>query len=461
MCERTNTPLRGVITTLVVVLFIIPGILETVAWMLLLSPRIGLINLGLRELTGMQGLSLNVYTLQGMIWAESINLYPIVFLLMSAAFRSQDVAMEEASLTCGAGNFTTLRKITLRLVTPAMLSVVLSVVLITFIRAMEAFEVPALIGVRAGIFVFTTKIYGALQRLRPHYGIAGAYSVILLVMSFVGVFFYYRVTRTAEKFTTTTGKGYRPRRIDMGAWKYVTSLSCLLILGVTVILPLANLIWASLTPYMAVPSIEILRRLSLDSYQEVFEHPFARKAFINSVLLSFGSATAVMLLTSCIAWITVKSRLKGRFLLDNLAFLPIAIPGIVLGMSLLVVYLTLPIPIYGTLWILFIAYMTKYLPYGIRTASATMIQISNELEEASMASGATWLQTFRKIILPLLMPGFLAGWIYIAVVSLRELSTSILLYTQQSIVLSILVFDLWEDGLYSSVSALGVLMVIF
>ena len=457
MCERTNTPLRGVITTLVVVLFIIPGILETVAWMLLLSPRIGLINLGLRELTGMQGLSLNVYTLQGMIWAESINLYPIVFLLMSAAFRSQDVAMEEASLTCGAGNFTTLRKITLRLVTPAMLSVVL----ITFIRAMEAFEVPALIGVRAGIFVFTTKIYGALQRLRPHYGIAGAYSVILLVMSFVGVFFYYRVTRTAEKFTTTTGKGYRPRRIDMGAWKYVTSLSCLLILGVTVILPLANLIWASLTPYMAVPSIEILRRLSLDSYQEVFEHPFARKAFINSVLLSFGSATAVMLLTSCIAWITVKSRLKGRFLLDNLAFLPIAIPGIVLGMSLLVVYLTLPIPIYGTLWILFIAYMTKYLPYGIRTASATMIQISNELEEASMASGATWLQTFRKIILPLLMPGFLAGWIYIAVVSLRELSTSILLYTQQSIVLSILVFDLWEDGLYSSVSALGVLMVIF
>lgn len=309
MCERTNTPLRGVITTLVVVLFIIPGILETVAWMLLLSPRIGLINLGLRELTGMQGLSLNVYTLQGMIWAESINLYPIVFLLMSAAFRSQDVAMEEASLTCGAGNFTTLRKITLRLVTPAMLSVVL----ITFIRAMEAFEVPALIGVRAGIFVFTTKIYGALQRLRPHYGIAGAYSVILLVMSFVGVFFYYRVTRTAEKFTTTTGKGYRPRRIDMGAWKYVTSLSCLLILGVTVILPLANLIWASLTPYMAVPSIEILRRLSLDSYQEVFEHPFARKAFINSVLLSFGSATAVMLLTSCIAWITVSPASKDAF----------------------------------------------------------------------------------------------------------------------------------------------------
>jgi len=168
-----------------------------------------------------------------------------------------------------------------------------------------------------------------------------------------------------------------------------------------------------------------------------------------------------MLLTSIISWITVKSKLPGRVVLDNLAFLPIAIPGLVLGVSLLVLYLTIPIPIYGTLWILLIAYLTKYLPYGIRAASASMIQIGNELEEASVASGASWLQTFRKILLPLLMPGFVAGWVYIAIVSLRELSTSILLYTQDTIVLSILVFDLWESGLYNSVSALGVLMVVF
>ncbi|MGH7774891.1 MAG: ABC transporter permease [Candidatus Binatia bacterium] len=457
VCERTNAPLRGITTALVIVLFIIPGILETVAWILLLSPQIGLINLGIRQFRWMPDFSFNVYSLGGMIWAESMNLYPLVFLLMSAAFRSQDVAMEEASLTCGAGNFATLRKITLRLVTPAMLSVVL----ITFIRAVESFEVPALIGVRAGVFVFTTKIYSALQRLRPHYGIAGAYSVTLLLLSIIGVFFYYRMTKAAERFATITGKGYRPRRIDMGAWKYLVGFSCLLIVGVTVILPLTNLIWSSLTPYMAVPSLEMVPKLSLKSYQELFQFPFAHKAFFNSMLLSFGSATAVMLLTSCISWITVKSQIRGSFIIDNLAFLPIAIPGIVLGVSLLVLYLTIPIPIYGTLWILFIAYMTKYLPYGIRATSASMIQIGKELEEASVVSGASWLQTFRKILLPLLMPGFVAGWIYIAVVSLRELSTSILLYTQESIVLSILVFDLWESGLYSSVSALGVLMALF
>jgi iron(III) transport system permease protein len=457
LCERTNSPFRGVIATLIIILFIIPGILETVAWILLLSPKIGLVNLTLQYITGVPGLVLDIYSFGGMVWAEAMGLYPLVFLLMSAAFRSQDILMEEASLACGAGTFTTLRKITLKLVTPALLSVFL----IVFVRAVEAFEVPALIGIRAGIFVFTTKIYGALQRLRPYYGVAGAYALILLLVSTLGLYFYYRATRAAERFATITGKGYRPTRIDLGGWKYVCGLSGLMLTAFTTLLPVANLIWSSLTPYMARPSLEMVSQLSFKSYHQLYDFPFATQAFWNSVMLSFGSATVVMLVTSCAAWITVKSRLPGRFLIDNLAFLPIAIPGIVLGVSLLVLYLTVPIPIYGTLWILLIAYVTKYLPYGIRSASASMIQIGRELEEASAASGASWLQTFRKVLLPLLMPGFVAGWIYIAVVSLRELSTSILLYTQESIVLSILVFDLWESGLYNSVAALGVLMVAF
>ncbi|HWP57929.1 MAG TPA: iron ABC transporter permease [Candidatus Acidoferrales bacterium] len=457
ICERTNAPFRGWVSTFVLILFIIPGILETVAWILLLSPQIGLVNLALRWLTRDPDFAFNVYSFAGMVWCEAMGLYPLVFLLMSAAFRSQDVAMEEASLACGASNFTTLRRITLRLVTPAMLSVFL----IVFIRAVEAFEVPALIGVRAEFFVFTTKIYSALQRLRPQYGIAGAYAMVLLLISVAGLSLYYRMTKAAEKYATITGKSYRPRRVDLGGWRYLAGATALLITGATTLLPVINLIWSSLTPYMSAPSREMVSRLSWRSYQQLFSFPFAQQAFWNSVILSFSSATAVMLVTSCIAWITVKSKMPGRLLIDNLAFIPIAIPGIVMGISILVLYLTVPIPIYGTLWILFVAYMTKYLPYGIRAASASMIQISKELEEASVASGAGWLQTFRKILLPLLMPGFVAGWVYIAVISLRELSTSILLYTQDTIVLSILVFDLWDSGRYSSVSALGVLMVLF
>jgi iron(III) transport system permease protein len=217
--------------------------------------------------------------------------------------------------------------------------------------------------------------------------------------------------------------------------------------------------------------MELVEKLTLANYYYVLTYPLALTAFKNSFYLSVGSATLVMLLTSVIAWITVKSKLPGRGFLDSMAFIPIAMPGIVLGVSLIWVYLTLAkisesatilsfLNIYGTMWILLLAYITKFMPYGIRTASASMIQINKELEEASLASGGTWFQTFRKVILPLLMPGFVAGWIYISIISLRELSTSILLYSYNSTVLSIMAFDLWEGGQYTYVCALGVLMVL-
>jgi iron(III) transport system permease protein len=167
-----------------------------------------------------------------------------------------------------------------------------------------------------------------------------------------------------------------------------------------------------------------------------------------------------MLLTSIISWITVRTRIPGRSLLDAVTFLPITFPGIVLGVSLIWVYLTLPIPIYGTLWILLVAYITRYMPYGIRTVSSSMVQIHAELEEAAHISGASWLQTFGRIILPLLRPGLVAGWIYVVIVSMRELSSSILLYSSRSLILSVLIFDLWDGGQFTIVAALSVLMIV-
>jgi iron(III) transport system permease protein len=227
-----------------------------------------------------------------------------------------------------------------------------------------------------------------------------------------------------------------------------------------VALPVFILLWVSLTPYYGVPSWELLQRATLDAYRYVLHYPMALRAFTNSVYLAAGSATAVMLLTSIVAWITVKSRLPGRAVLDNLTFIPIAFPGIVLGVSLIWVSLTLVPLIYGTFWLLLIAYVTRFMPYGIRAASASMIQIGDELQEAALACGSSWRQAFQRVILPLLMPGFVAGWIYVSIVSLRELSTSILLYSPQSVVLSILAFDMWEGGQYNYVAALGVIMVL-
>jgi iron(III) transport system permease protein len=454
--ERTNTPFKKVFVVMALIPFIIPGILSTIAWILLLSPKIGLINLVVKAALGLEAAPFNIYSMGGMVWAEAIHLYPLVFLLMSASFRNMDTSLEEAALTAGSSTFTTFWKVTLPLMRPAMFGVLL----VMFIRGMEAFEVPALVGVPAKISVFTTKIFLAIHQFPSDFGLAGAYAVTLLLISATGVLIYQRVTRKEERFATVTGKGYRPRVIDLGPWKYATCATAFFIFLLAVICPVFILLWSSFIPYYGIPSMELVAKLTLANYQYVLTYPLALTAFKNSFYLSVGSATLVMMLTSVIAWITVKSKLPGRVFLDNLTFIPIAMPGIVLGVSLIWVYLTLPIPIYGTIWVLLLAYITKFMPYGIRAASASMIQINKELEEASLTSGGTWLQTFTKIILPLLMPGFVAGWIYISIISLRELSTSILLYSYNSTVLSIMAFDLWEGGQYTYVCALGVLMVL-
>ncbi|HEX9264431.1 MAG TPA: iron ABC transporter permease [Candidatus Binatia bacterium] len=454
--ERTNTPFKKLFVVMSLIPFIIPGILSTISWILLLSPKIGLINIAVKDVLGLETAPFNVYSMWGMIWAEAIHLYPLVFLLMSAAFRNMDTSLEEAALASGSSTFQTFCHVTLPLMRPAMFGLLL----INFVRGIEAFEVPALIGVPAKISVFTTKIFLAIHQFPSDFGLAGAYAVTLLAISTVGVLLYGRLTRKEERYATVTGKGYRPRVIDLGSWKYFTLGVSFLIFFLAVILPVFVLLWSSFIPYYGVPSRELMAKMTFANYQYIINYPLALTAFKNSFYLSVGSATLVMLLTSVIAWITVKTRLPGRAFLDNLTFIPIAMPGIVLGVSLIWVYLTLPIPIYGTIWVLLLAYLTKFMPYGIRAASASMIQINKELEEASFTAGGTWFQTFRKVVLPLLMPGFTAGWIYISIIALRELSTSILLYSYNSTVLSIMAFDLWEGGQYTYVCALGVLMVL-
>src|SRR6266576_6083997 len=454
--ERTNTPLKKLFVVMSLIPFIIPGILSTISWILLLSPKIGLINLVVKDFLGLESAPFNIYTMWGMIWAESIHLYPLVFLLMSAAFRNMDTSLEEAALTAGSSTFSTFCRVTLPLMRPAMFSVLL----INFIRGIEAFEVPALIGVPAKISVFTTKIFLAIHQFPSDFGLAGAYAVTLLAISTVGVLLYGRLTCKEECYATVTGKGYRPRVIDLGSWKYFTLGISFLIFFLAVILPVFVLLWSSFISFYFGRSYELMAKMTWANYQYIINYLLALTAFKNSFYLSVGSATLVMLLTSIISWITVKTRLPGRAFLDNMTFIQIAMPGIVLGVSLIWVYLTLPIPIYGTIWVLLLAYLTKFMPYGIRAASASMIQINKELEEASFTAGGTWFQTFRKVILPLLMPGFTAGWIYISIIALRELSTSILLYSYNSTGLSIMAFELWEVGLYTYVCALGVLMVL-
>jgi iron(III) transport system permease protein len=228
---------------------------------------------------------------------------------------------------------------------------------------------------------------------------------------------------------------------------------------VAVLLPVLVLIYSSLLPFYAEPSVEQLSRFTLDNYVATFTRPHTLTAFKNSLVLGIGSATAVMFFMAIASWLVVRTKLPGRWLVDNLAFTPLAIPGLVMGVALLFVYLRFPLPIYGTLMILFIAYCTRYMPYGMRYSSSSMVQISGELEESAQTSGASWWQTFRRVNLPLLMPGLIAGWIYIVLVSFRELSSSILLYSPGNEVLSIVIWERWENGQFTQLAALGIVMV--
>jgi iron(III) transport system permease protein len=446
---RTDVPFKGLIFVMSMVPLIIPGILHTIAWVLLLSPRIGLVN---QVLPG----TFNIFSIKGMIWVEGLHLSPLVFLLMVAAFRSMDPALEESAITSGARLPTVFRRVTMPLVAPA----VGAAVLVMMVRAIESFEVPAILGIPEAIYVFTSRIWRVLDHFPPRFGQAGAYALSLLVFTSIGVYLNNLFTKRSRRYSTVTGKGFRPRPMELGRWRWIAAGAVFVYFAVAVVLPVLILVYSSTQPFYSVPSAESLSNMSLDNYRYTLTHPETLLVLKNSFFLGIGSATAVMFMTAIAAWLVVRTKLPGRWMVDNLAFLPLVIPGLVMGVALLFVYLRHPLPIYGTLWILFIAYMTRYMPYGMRYSSSSMIQISGELEESAQTSGATWWQTFRRINLPLLMPGLIAGWIYIVVVSVRELSSSILLYSPGNQVLSIRIWEQYQNGQYTELASLGIVMIL-
>ena len=454
--ERTNTPFKTVFFALSIIPLVIPGILFTVSWILLASPQIGIINLVLQNYLGLDAPPFDIYSVGGMIWVDGLHYSPMAFLLMSAAFRAMDPALEESATMSGANIFQVAWRVTLRLTWPA----IVATILILFVRAIESFEVPALLGLPSGIVVFTAAIYQAVHRYPSQVGLASAYAVALLVITTAGVYFVSKLSGQGSKYATMTGKGFRPRLIDLGGWRWVAAAGFIVYFLLIVILPFAVLLWSSLQRFYAVPSMAALQNLTLDPYRFVLNYPNLGRTVLNSVFLSFTAATVVMLVASVICWITVKTKLPGRWLLDNVASLPIVFPGLVLGLSIMIFYLNVDVGIYGTIWIMLIAYITRFMPYGLRYSTGSMLQIHQELEESAAMSGASWMTTFRRIILPLLKPGLLAGWIYVMIVSIRELSTSILLYSPDTQVVSIVIWELWENGQYVELSALGVMFIV-
>ena len=452
---RTNTPAKAFARVAALIPLIVPGILNTVAWSLLLSPERGPINVALRNI---HFPIFNVFSLTGMVFVQSIHVIPVAYLMGTAAFTSVDSSLEEAALASGSSPLRTFRAITLRMARPA----ILSAALLMFVQSISTFEVPQLIGVPARHFVFVTRIYSALQSFPPDYGTVGVLGVFVLVVACAGLFLSQRLSRSSS-VATITGKGFRSRAQDIGRWRWLGLAGIIVFFLIAVVLPILMLIWSSLLPGYQQPSLHALHDLTFANFEQIMKRPGLARSVRNSLITAIASGLIVTVLSSVVAYITVKSKIRGRGILDGLATVPIAVPSVIMGVGILFWYLVAPIPVhlYGTLTILTIAFVTITLPYGMRYLAPGMAQIKDELEEAATASGASWLQSFRRIFIPLLMPSLLAAFIYTMIVAFREISAAIFLYTSNTEVVSVQVYDLYSNGSYPVVAALGVVIVIF
>lgn len=450
---RTNAPLRTLFELTAVIPNVLPPLLVSISWMFLLNPTNGMINVVLNSLTG--GKPLNIYSLGGLIWVEALVTTPLAFLIVAGALHGMDPSLEDAAKASGSSDIEVTWRITFPLIRPA----ILAAWSLNFIRAMESFDTPAIIALPARIEVFTTKIFReAMGSFPTNHNLAATYGVGLLTITLLFVYLYRRMTSQVERYATVTGKGYRPQAIDLGKWKLVVSGIALVILSIMVVLPICTLLLLSLLPYYHVPSWSDLGTLTLKHYRFLVQEERVLTALWNSLVLAVGGATLCMLLASIVSYITVKTKIAGRGILEALAFVPWAFPGTALAIGLLWAYVQFPLPVYNTLWILLIAYVTRFLPYGLRATNSTIIQIHNDLEEASLSCGAGFFATFRRVLVPLMRPGLIAGWILLATTFMREFGTSIFLYSPGAEPIGPLIYFFYLDNLYGAVGALGLLV---
>jgi iron(III) transport system permease protein len=451
--ERTNTPGRKLVFFGAIISLGVPHILYVVAWLLLLG-RSGPVNDAVQFLTG-RAQAIDVYSMGGMAAIEGIGFVPLTFLLMSAALRSMDASFEEAAIMAGANPLRAFRAVTLRMAAPALCALGL----LFFARAFESFEVPALVGLAGNINVLTTTIFQAMHRTgMPSYGEAGAYSICLVAIVAALLMGQSRLARHAHKYQTITGKGFRPRIIDLGPWRYLSAAIVLALFLIVTIIPVAMLVFTSLQPFYDGISIAALARSSLDNYWVLLGPGDFRDAIVNTLVLGAATATIVTPFTALCAWLLVR-RVPGAVLLDHLATLPLVFPALILGVAFLDVFVNMPLPLYGTLLSVIIASTVRYLPFGMRYAYTGALQIHPDLEGAATIAGARSAALFRRIVVPLLAASLVSAWLVVFLLSVQIVALPLLLVGPGSQVMAVTLFEMWQNGQVTELASMGVVWI--
>jgi iron(III) transport system permease protein len=466
LTERTDMPLRNFAWGAMLIPMASPGLLFAISWTFLLSPQIGYLNVGLRYFLAIFGVTLsegplNIYSLSGMVFLEGLRGVTTIFLMLVGVLRGMDATLEEASSVAGATHRTTFLRVSMPLLTPALLAAVTY----SFMTNLESLEIPIVIGIPAAIHVFPTYIYFTTQRFTPpEYGLAAALSGLLIAVCLVLVYCYRRIIGQANRFATITGKGYRPRLITLGKWRYPALALYFLYFLFTVVAPALVLVWRSLFRYHMPFAWAALERMSLGNYRAVFATRAIGEILFNTFWVCTGAASLTMILSLIMAWVIVRSKFKGKAWLDNLLFVPHALPGVVIGIAFIFLSVQAPfgyLQLYGTVTLLIVALTVGYLPFGSRTMNGAVSQLHPELEEAGEVAGSSWATNLRRILLPLLLPSFVAGWIWIASHSLRAFALPLMLGNRDSMVISVLMWRMWDDGNPGQTTALGVLLMGF
>jgi iron(III) transport system permease protein len=443
LLERSDLPGRRVFRMLLLSAMAVPGLVNAMAWILLANPNNGLLNLLVRPLVGSNGPGpVDVYSIPWMIAITGGFLVPSMYVMIAGTFSRMDPALEDAAAVSGAGGLQTFRRVTLPLLLPG----VLAAAMYYFILVTETFDIPAILGLSQGILTFSTMIYQATHPpggALPDFGLASGYAMIQLAASLGLILVYGRVTRQSAQFSVITGKAYQPQVIRLGRLRPVALVAAAVYFGVTVILPFLMLVWASLLPFYAPPSAAALGRVSFANYLKAARFPTLLDALQNTAVVALVVGVATVVLATIIAWMSVRSIFRGSALPERMTFLVVATPSIVFGLALMFLYLSVPLPIYGTVAILIIALLTRFLPFATRVMAAALLQIHRELEEAARISGADFASILRKIVVPLVSSSFLGAWLWVVIHAVRETTLMIMLFVTTNLTLGSLLWITW------------------
>ena len=450
--SRTNVPGRAVCEQLMALPYYVTPLMGALAWSLIGSPSGGMLNQVWRAFGGESHL-IDITTPYGIAWVMALFEGSVAFVMIGAVMKSMDPALEEASQVLGAGRIRTMLRITLPLVLPGVLGATIFV----FAEMLGSFSAALVLGLPARFYVVTTAMYQLVSQYPPRFPLAAAMGVSLFAVMFLMVWAYRRVVR-ARSFVTITGKAFRPRVMDVGPLRWSLLGICLLYLGVAVVLPVVTLLYASFQRLATFfPRAD---NFTLVNYTTALSLDAVRSALWNSLLLGLGTASIGVVLMGFLSWMIYRSRLPGAGAIEYILMFPQAVPRLVFAFGMLWAWLIFPIPIYGTLWLLLIAYLTVFLPLGIRTISGVMLQIDRSLEESAQMCGASWGYRMRTVTMPLLRPGLIAAWLLLFIASVRELGASILLMGPKAKVITPAIVESWFSTSTELTAAMALLQTL-